>query len=177
MSIGTSVQEPPVPLADWLDKWVLRSGYLICWTYAVLVVVIIAQIVLRYGFGGGLIVFEELQWHLYAVGVMFGVAFAQAKDAHIRVDLLHMRLSRKWQRIWEVIGILVLVVPFIYVVFVNSLDFVATSYGVSERSDAPLGLPYRWAIKAVIPLSFGLLGVAVLSRLIREVTCLLRGDK
>jgi TRAP-type mannitol/chloroaromatic compound transport system permease small subunit len=30
-----------------------------------------------------------------------------------------------------------------------------------------MGLPYRWAIKAVIPLSFILLGLAALTRLIR----------
>jgi TRAP-type mannitol/chloroaromatic compound transport system permease small subunit len=175
--LATTREEPPVPFSDWLDGLIRRTGHVICWVYAALVLVIILQVVMRYGFGGGKIVLEELQWHLYAIGVMFGVAYAQANDAHIRVDLLHMRLSRKWQRIWEVIGILVLVIPFIYVVFVNSLDFVATSYGVNERSDAPLGLPYRWAIKAVIPLSFGLLGLAVLSRLVREVTCLVRGEK
>jgi TRAP-type mannitol/chloroaromatic compound transport system permease small subunit len=167
-------QEPAVPLSDWLDKWVLRTGYVISWVYAALIVIIIAQIAMRYGFGGGLPVFEELQWHLYAVGVMFGVAYAQANDSHIRVDLLHMRLSRNAQRIWEIIGILFLVYPFIAVVFFNGIDFFYDSWRINERSDAPVGLPWRWAIKAVIPLSFGLLFIAITSRLIRDTVLLFR---
>ncbi|SVD18828.1 uncharacterized protein METZ01_LOCUS371682, partial [marine metagenome] len=38
---------------------------------------------------------------------------------------------------------------------------------LGERSDSPVGLPYRFIIKAFIPIGFGLLGLAGLSRMIR----------
>ncbi len=170
-------QAQRVALSDTLDEWIRRTGYVICWVYAVLVAVIILQVVLRYGFGEGKVVLEELQWHLYAVGVIFGVAYAQANDAHIRVDIMHMRLSRKAQRIWEIFGIVVFLLPFIWMVFYNSLDFVADSWRIDERSDAPLGLPYRWLIKGAIPAAFGLLGIAAFSRLWRDVVLLARGAR
>ena len=88
IAVEMNRQEPAVPLSDWLDKWVLRTGYVISWVYAALVVVIIAQIVMRYGFGGGLPVFEELQWHLYAVGFLAGLSWCVEADAHVRVDFL-----------------------------------------------------------------------------------------
>jgi len=166
-----------VVLADWLDDAIRAIGHVFCWANAVLVAVIILQVVLRYGFHSGLVIFEELQWHLYAIGVMFGISYAQVNDSHIRVDVLHMRFSDRTKRIVEIIGILLFVLPFVYVVFVHSLDFVADSWRTSERSDAPLGLPARWAIKSVIPISFGLLGLAAISRLIRDTVVLARGSK
>ena len=141
----------------------------LAWVYLVLMLVILAQVVMRYGFGHGLVALEELQWHLYAIGVMFGVSYAQVLDAQVRVDPIHGRLSARHQRWVEVLGILLLALPFVAVVFIHSLDFVADAWRTSETSSAPLGLPARWAIKAVIPISFGLLGLALISRLLREL--------
>ncbi len=49
-------------------------------------------------------------------------------------------------------------------------DYFYESFRVNERSDSPTGLPARWAFKAVIPISFILLGVAALARLINVLT-------
>lgn len=167
-------EEPRVPFSDAIDSFVRYTGSFLCWSNGLLVVVIITQVTLRYGFSAGQVWMEELQWHLYAIGVMFGVAYAQATDSHIRVDVVAMQLSKTALRVWEIFGILVFVFPFVFVVFYHSLDFVAESWRLGERSDAPLGLPFRWAIKAVIPLSFALLGLAALSRLVRDFVLLVR---
>ncbi len=158
-----------VPFADAIDSFICAIGRVVCWANAILIAVIILQVVLRYGFGRGLVILEELQWHLYSLAVMVGVSYAQATDSHIRVDVIATRLSARAIRAWEIFGIVVFVLPFIFVVFVHSLDFLAESWRLNERSDAPLGLPWRWAIKSVIPISFGLLALAVFSRLVRDV--------
>lgn len=162
-------------LADKLDNFIRGVGHVICWSNGLLIAVIILQVTLRYGFNNGLIVLEELQWHLYAVGVMFGLSYAQINDNHIRVDIFHQRFSDRTKRIIEVVGILIFVLPFIYVIFYHSLNFVYESWRVNEMSDAPLGLPWRWAIKSAIPFSFGLLGLATISRLIRDGYLLVKG--
>jgi TRAP-type mannitol/chloroaromatic compound transport system permease small subunit len=66
-----------------------------------------------------------------------------------------------------------LLVPFIYIVFIHSLDFVADAWRINEHSDAPLGLPWRWAIKSVIPISFFMLTLATISRFLRDVIFLI----
>ncbi|MEH6652435.1 MAG: TRAP transporter small permease subunit [Motiliproteus sp.] len=169
-------QEHPVAIADGIDSLIRQVGNLIAWTYVVLILVIIAQVLLRKGFSNGLILLEELQWHLYAVGVMFGLSYAQINNAHVRVDLLYGSFRIKTKRIIDIIGILVLVLPFITVIFIHSLDFVADSWRINESSQSPSGLPWRWAVKSIIPLSFGMLGLAVVSRLIRDTVLLLRGE-
>jgi len=167
--------ESSVKICDSLDKLISGIGHVVMWTNGVLIFVIILQVVLRYGFGRGLVVLEELQWHLYALGIMFGASYAMTLDSHIRVDIIHARLSTKWQNRWDLFGIFFLLLPFVIIIFHQSLDFVYESWRVSERSDAPMGLPFRWLIKGVIPVSFGLLGISVISRAIRIFYSLKRG--
>ena len=167
---------PSVPLADKIDRFIQRIGMSVAWCYVLLVLVIILQVVLRKGFSSGLIIFEELQWHLYAVGVMFGLSYAQTTNSHIRVDLFYTHFRARTKHIIEIIGILTFVLPFIAIVFMHSIDFFMDSYRINESSDSPSGLPFRWIIKGVIPVSFALLGLAVLSRLYRDTVLLLRGE-
>lgn len=166
----------PVPLADRIDRFIQHIGLSMAWCYVLLVLVIILQVVLRKGFSSGLIALEELQWHLYAIGVMFGLSYAQTTNSHIRVDLFYSRFRRKTKYIIEILGILLLVLPFITIVFLHSIDFFLEAYRVNESSSSPSGLPWRWLIKGVIPVTFFLLGLAMLSRLYRDATLLLRRD-
>ena len=105
----------------------------------------------------------------YGLTVMMGLSYAQSTDSHIRVDIIAEKLSERTVRKWEIFGILFLLLPFIYIVFIHSLDFVADAWRINEHSDAPLGLPWRWAIKSVIPISFFMLTLATISRFVRDV--------
>ena len=174
MSDETKSEPVPNKFSDVLDNVIRSIGHIVMWTNFVLIFVIILQVVLRYGFGRGLVVLEEVQWHLYAIGIMFGASYSQMLDSHIRVDIIHARLSEKWKLRWDLFGTLFLLLPFIVIIFHQSLDFVHESWRVNEHSDAPMGLPWRWAIKSVIPISFALLIVATLSRLARIVISLRR---
>lgn len=152
-----------------IDRLLIRLGHAAAWLNLLLVLVILLQVVLRYVFHNGQVALEELMWHLYATAFMLGLSFALVSDQHVRVDLVHDRLSPR-SRAWvEVFGIAFLLLPFAWVVFDHSLDWLAASYRVNESSENPTGLPYRWLIKSVIPLSFGLLLLAAVSRLLRQL--------
>ena len=174
MNAEAKQEQVPNKFADAIDAVIRSIGHFIMWTNIVLIVVIILQVILRYVFGLGLVVLEELQWHLYALGIMFGASYAMMMDSHIRVDIVHARLSEKWRNRWDLFGIIFLLLPFAIVVFHQSLDFVYESWRVNERSDAPLGLPWRWAIKGVIPVSFALLIAATVARAVRIIAALRR---
>lgn len=166
--------------ADGIDSLIKRISHTLCWAYILLIIAIITQVVLRRGFHNGFIAIEELQWHLYAVGVMFGMAYTQVLDAHVRVDLVHQNMRPRTQHWIEIFGLLFLAIPFIGTLFLNSFEFVYEAWRVNEGSDSPSGLPWRWLIKAVIPASCGLLLLAFVSRILRSVHALrnptLEGD-
>ena len=124
--------------------------------------VIILQIILRYGMNRGLIVLEELQWHLYAILILLGFSYATIKDAHIRIDILSQHFKPKTKALIEILGIVFLLLPFLLITFYHSLDFVSDSLRTQESSPSPGGIPLYFPVKSLIPLGMIL---AVLSAL------------
>ena len=173
MSHSNELQQYRIPIVDFLNAIVRRVAETTAWLNVALIAVILLQVVLRYGFNKGLVPLEELMWHLYAVAFMFGMAYAVTNDSHIRVDVVHMSLPKRTQHIFEILGILLLLMPVLWVLFDHSLGWVAEAYRVNESSQNPTGLPYRWLIKGVVPVTMGLIFIAALARLIQEVMLLL----
>jgi TRAP-type mannitol/chloroaromatic compound transport system permease small subunit len=149
------------------DRFIHRVASAAHWSWMALMLVILVNVVLRYALGEGHIELEELQWHLYAIGWLVGLSFCYVLDDHVRVDLLHERLGLKAQAVIELLGILLLLLPFAGAVLWYAIPFVEYSFAMNEVSMAPGGLPYRWAIKAFLVIGFALLLIAMLSRLSR----------
>ena len=166
-----------IPVVELLNGFVRRIAETTAWFNVALILVIVVQVVMRYGFSKGLVPLEELMWHLYAVAFMFGMAYAVSNDSHIRVDVVHMALPRRAQHVFEILGILFLLMPFLWVLFDHSLGWVIESYRVNESSQNPTGLPYRWLIKGVVPATMVLIFIAALARLIQETLLLLHHGK
>lgn len=152
-----------------LGHGVRTVGHIVMWANVALVIAIITQVVLRYTMDVSFPKLDEFQWHLYALTTMFGVSYALTTDSHVRVDIIHSSLSPKIKRIIEITGIVVLLLPFCWLMIDQGYDYFQDSLRVNERSDSPTGLPARWALKAVIPLSFLVLAIAAIGRLIHDV--------
>jgi len=163
---------PETAFSRIVDGAINRIGRIVSWVWLALLIVIVTNVTLRYAFGEGRIEFEEIQWHLYSLGFLVGLSFAYSSDNHVRVDVLHERLSPRRKAWIELYGILLLLLPFLVLIIVFSLPFVADSFRFGEISQAPGGLPYRWVIKAVLPIGFVLLLLATLARLSRVWTFL-----
>ncbi|MBM3520188.1 MAG: TRAP transporter small permease subunit [Alphaproteobacteria bacterium] len=149
------------------DRVIGFFGEISSWLWTVLMLLIVYQVVQRYVFSKGSIKLEEMQWHLYAVGIMLGLAFTEIRERHVRIDVLaeHWPVER---RLWiELAGLIFLLLPFAAFMIWYAVPFVITSWRLNEISAAPDGLPYRWALKSFIVTSFVLLVLAGLSRLTR----------
>lgn len=164
-----SITRSMLKVADIFEAIILKVSAVCCWSSALLIFVIILNVTMRYGFQNGLILFEEIQWHLYAIGIMFGLSYAEITNSQVRVDVVASMLKPKTVLKWEIFGAIVFVFPTIFVILFNSIDYVANSYMLGESSSSPLGMPFRWLIKSAIPASFILLAMAVLARLFRNL--------
>ncbi len=166
-----------IPVVAFMNTLVRRIAGVTAWLNLLLIGVILLQVVMRYGFNRGQVPLEELMWHLYATAFMFGMAYAIVNDSHIRVDIVHMNLPRRAQHVLEILGILLLLMPFLWILFDHSISWALEAYRVGESSANPTGLPHRWIIKSVVPITAVLMFIAALARLIQEFLLLLHYGK
>jgi TRAP-type mannitol/chloroaromatic compound transport system permease small subunit len=162
---ATSLSRAVDPLVEWVAK-----ASTVLWP--VLVAVITVNVVMRYALGRGLIEFEEIQWHLYAVGFLLAQAWCLQINAHVRIDVFAEHFANRTKCWIELACILLWLAPFVLVVLWYSLPFVAYSFRINEISEAPGGLPYRYAIKAFLSIGFLFLALATASRLSRVLKAL-----
>lgn len=165
---------PQTWLSRRLDAFVIWVGNQVAWLWIILVGVIVANVTLRYVFARGMVEFEELQWHLYAIGFMFGLSYCLARDSHVRVDVLHMHFPLRAKAWIELFGILIFMFPFIGIVIYFAIPFIADSIATNEKSPNPGGLPYWFIIKSFLLIAFIFIAIAAFSRLTR-VTAYLFG--
>ncbi len=117
----------------------------------------------------------ELQWYLFSVIFLLGAAYGLLKDAHVRVDVVFERLPDRWRAGVDLVGTLLFLLPFSAVMLLVAWPPVRNSWRIREVSPDPGGLA-RYPIKALILVSFGLLFLQGISRLVKAAGALRRGE-
>ncbi len=164
-----------IPIVSFLTSIVTTITTKTAWINLLVMFTILIQVTLRYGFHAGEAWVDEFIWHLYAF-FMFGLSYAITTDSHIRVDIAHMKFTRRKQRIIEVLGIVFLIMPFTIIIFDHSVGWVHHSFMANEFSENTTGLPYRWIVKSLLPISLVLIFIASLSELIKNIVLLIHSE-
>lgn len=118
----------------------------------------------------------ELQWYLFSMLFLLGGAWVLRENAHVRVDVLYSRLSARGQSVINIIGTVLMLIPFSAFVLWVSSPIVRSSWSIREGSPDPGGLP-RYPLKALILVCFALLLLQAVSELIKEVHRFRHGDE
>ncbi|SDF53098.1 TRAP-type mannitol/chloroaromatic compound transport system, small permease component [Limimonas halophila] len=157
-----------------VDRVVQAIGHAFSWLWIVVVVAILVGVFGRYAFGMGSVLWEEIRWHISSAVWLVGLGYTLVHDAHVRVDVLHERFGLRTQAWIELLGLAVLLLPFVAVGIWESFPYFLNSYNVGETSQSPGGLPARYVLKFFLSVSFALILVAGVSRLLK-CTALLFG--
>ncbi|MGD8710844.1 MAG: TRAP transporter small permease subunit [Ectothiorhodospiraceae bacterium] len=165
---------PTTRFSGALDGFVARTGKTLSWLWLATVSVILISVISRYVFEQGSILLEELSWHIYGIAWTMGLGYTLVTDDHVRVDVLHERFSLRAQAWIEILGLLVLLLPFLAIAIYYSIPYAHEAFVQGETSQAPSGLPYRFFLKSFIPLSMIFIALAAISRLFK-CTALLFG--
>ena len=142
-----------------LEKIIKKIGDTCSWLSFILVILISLDVFLRYIFNFSSASLYELEWHIFAVIFMIGSSLTLQKDEHVRVDVFYNKFSDKGKNIINLIGNIIFLLPFSLVIFYTSIPFVEDSFRILESSPDPGGLPFRFFIKSIIPISFLLLAL------------------
>lgn len=137
-----------------IDKTVKYLSYLTAFVLAVLVLLVVYDATARYIFSEGSTALQELEWHLFDIIILFGIAYTLREDAHVRVDIFYASFSQKTKALINIISSLFFILPFSFLIIYIGIDFVTMSFAQNECSSNPGGLEYRFLVKSLMPLSF-----------------------
>ena len=140
-----------------LEKIIKKIGDTCSWLSFMLVILISLDVFLRYVFNFSSASLYELEWHMFAMIFLIGSSLTLQRDEHVRVDVFYNKFSDRGKEIINLIGNLIFLLPFCIIIFYTSIPFVEDSYNILESSPDPGGLPFRFIIKSIIPISFLLL--------------------
>jgi TRAP-type mannitol/chloroaromatic compound transport system permease small subunit len=155
-----------------VDSMNERIGNAIAWLTLVLVLVVCFDVVTRYVFKFSSVGVQELEWHLFAVIFLMGAAYTLKHEKHVRVDIIFSRLTEKKQAMINLIGVGLFLIPFCLLIISSSTYFVWNSLSIGESSPDPGGLPARFILKSVLPISFVFILLQGLSLLFKSILIL-----
>jgi TRAP-type mannitol/chloroaromatic compound transport system permease small subunit len=96
---------------------------------------------------------------------LFGMVWALKRGEHVRVDVLYDRFPPRAKAVADMIACLLGLVIGAAIVWL-SWKYVGQSFANNEGSANPGGIPYRWALKALIPAGFVLLALQYVAELL-----------
>jgi TRAP-type mannitol/chloroaromatic compound transport system permease small subunit len=160
-------------VSGYIDRLNAGIGRGVSWLVLVMVVVGGFNAIARYsgrfiGINLSSNAWLELQWYLFSLIFLLAAADTLRRNAHVRVDVLYGRLSKRRQAMVDIAGIVLFLLPFCIFGLWSSGPTVLASWHVLEVSPDPGGLP-RYPIKSALLVCFVLLGLQGFSELFKRI--------
>ena len=156
-----------------VEKFIVKTvdtlGKVISVLLLLMVLNVSFDVMMRYLFHNSSVGMQEMEWHLFAVIFLFGISIALKDEGHVRVDFLYERFSPRKKAMINILGTLFFLMPLALLILFGSLEYVQDAYVTHEISEDPGGLPYRWLIKGMIPLSFSFLLFSAVGYVLQNV--------
>jgi TRAP-type mannitol/chloroaromatic compound transport system permease small subunit len=139
-----------------IERGVDLVGRATSWLVLVIVVLMAVNVLLRYSLSEGSVWAQELEWHLLAPLILFGMSYALLHGEHVRVDVLYSGFSERNKLRVDLFSAVLCILISAVIIWLSS-KYVLQSWAINEQSPDPGGLPWRWALKSLIPIGFTLL--------------------
>jgi TRAP-type mannitol/chloroaromatic compound transport system permease small subunit len=161
-----------VALADRIDRLNSAIGRAAAWLCLFMVLVQFAVVVMRYLLGVGSIWLSESILYAHAGLFMLAAAWTLKEEGHVRVDVFYADAAPRTRALIDLLGALLLLLPFALAIVWISLPYVARSWAILERSRETSGLPFVYLLKTLIPLFAALLALQGVAQAIRAFSAL-----
>lgn len=135
-----------------LDRFIVSFSNMVAWLFPALMVAICVQVVLRnagrMGIGpGNQAWMDDLQWWIYGMAVLVGIAYAATTNSHVRVDIFYDNYTDRRKARIDVFALSWLFLPFVILCFDLTIHYAISSVASDEGSSSPNGLHNLWILK------------------------------
>ena len=113
--------------SEWIGRWV-------AWLVLAAVLISAGNAISRKAFNLSSNAFLEIQWYLFAGVFLLAAGYTLLRQEHVRIDVVSGRFSKRTQ-IWiDIVGLVLFLFPFIYVVIKLSIPLVTNAFVTGEMS-------------------------------------------
>jgi TRAP-type mannitol/chloroaromatic compound transport system permease small subunit len=162
-----------IQLAALIDRFNTAVGRAASWCALAIVLIGFAVVLMRYVLGLGSIWLQESILYAHAALFLLAAAWTLKEGGHVRVDVFYANASPRVKAWIDLLGALLLLVPFCIAVIWFSWPYVARSWAILERSRETSGLPLVFLLKTLIPLFAAMLALQGLSQAIKSIAMLM----
>ena len=162
-------------LAERIDRLNTAVGRAASWCALAIVLMGFAVVLLRYVLGLGSIWLQESVLYAHAALFLLAAAWTLNEGGHVRVDVFYASALPRTRAWVDLLGTLLLLLPFAFAIIWFSTPYVERSWAILERSRETSGLPLVFLLKTLIPMFAVLLALQGIAQAIRALA-VLRGD-
>jgi len=163
-------------LAERIDRLNTAIGRAASWCALAILLIGFAVVLLRYVLGLGSIWLQESILYAHAALFLLAAAWTLKEGGHVRVDVFYADASPRAKAWVDLVGVLLLLLPFCLAILWFSLPYVTRSWAILERSRESSGLPLVFLLKTLIPAFAVLLALQGVAQAIRAAL-ILRGTR
>lgn len=139
----------------------------VAWLVLAMVLLTFLVVILRYGFALGWVWMQEFYVWLHGIVFMIGAGYTLLHDGHVRVDVFYRAKGPRFRAWVDLLGALLLLLPFTLAIAFVSWPYVLDSWLRLEDSYEAGGMPALFLLKTVI-LGFcvviGMQGLSLVAR-------------
>ena len=150
------------------------AGYICAFLVVFMTLNVFVVVLLRYLFGISFIWMQETYVWMHAYIFMMGAGFTYLMDDHVRIDIIYKSSSSTYRALVDIIGNILLLLPFLYIIWIFSFPFVYKSWLMSEISREAGGLRMLYLLKFAILIFVILLVIQTFSRIINNILFILK---
>ena len=125
------------------DSLSSRIGWLTMWLILATTLISAGNAIVRKLFDNSSNALLEIQWYLFAAVFMLGSGYAFLRNAHVRIDFISSKLSKRTNAIIDAIGIVVFTIPLAIIMIQLGWPMFERAWDSGEMSQNAGGL-IRW---------------------------------
>jgi len=151
-------------------------GHTLAWLSLAMVLICFTVVVQRYALGFTLLWMQDL--YVWLIGAMFTAVagFPLLRYDHVRVDIVYRPAKLRTKAIVDMIGVFLFLLPFCYVVWTYSWNYVVRSWRLHEGSPNVGGMPGLYILKTFILIFVVLVALQGIAMVARSIL-VLRGQE
>ena len=144
------------------------SGRTFSWLALALVLVLVFEVVARWGFNRPTIWAHLTSQMMGGTLVVIGLAYAHVHRKHLRIDIIYRQLPTRVKLILDICFFLVFMVPVLYVFLTNSAEWAVQSWVMGEVRDESWWYPPAAPFRTIYLLGWCTFTLQCLARFFRD---------